>query len=443
MALGWLVSAAADRAFAADVVTPSDADKEKVMSQAPPGARQYYDGYWFSPPIIADPLANWQPHKPPWQFCHNESYLGNSWRAALLDEVKKGVTQLAKQGLAKPDVMVTNSNGDINVELSQLRSQIAQGCNVIISFPGSATGLCSAIEEAADKGILFIAIDSQVSCRGALNVAQNPYYYGKYEGDWIAKEMGGKGNIVIINGQPGVSVTIAKRQGMLDAMKPYSNIKVSGDLYGMWTPAVAKSEMLKYLATHPEPVDAVWSSGQMSVAGGEALEQAGRPQPKIVADGTNMCSYMAYWKNHDLDGFTLAGGGAPMAFGALQVAIRAMSGQKPKGNTIYMPIPVITNANLKDYYKPGMTVQDTCWAARRMGAWCRTTISTNSSPAGSRSRRFCLSPSKTASPLNQRRARRKNRPPNPPGGLPLPGGENKWLSRARARGGPAASACIH
>ena len=277
------------------------------MAQAPPGARQYYDGYWFSPPIIADPLANWQPHKPPWQFCHNESYLGNSWRAALLDEVKKGVTQLAKQGLAKPDVMVTNSNGDINVELTQLRSQIAQGCDVIISFPGSATGLCSAIEEAAAKGILFIAINSQVSCRGALNVAQNPYYYGKYEGDWIAKEMGGKGNIVIINGQPGVSVTIAKRQGMLDAMKPYPNIKVSGDLYGMWTPAVAKSEMLKYLATHPEPVDAVWSSGQMSVAGGEALEQAGRPLPKIIADGTNMCSYMAYWKDHDLDGFTLAG----------------------------------------------------------------------------------------------------------------------------------------
>jgi ribose transport system substrate-binding protein len=51
-----------------------------------------------------------------------------------------------------------------------------------------------------------------------------------------------------------------------------------------------------------------------------------------------------------------------MAFGALQVAIRALSGQKPKVNTIYMPIPVITNANFKDYYKPGVTVQDTCWA---------------------------------------------------------------------------------
>ncbi len=136
-------SATADRSFAADVVTPSETDKEKVISEAPPGARQYYDGYWFSPPIIADPLANWQPHKPPWQFCQSQSYLGNSWRAALLDEVKKGVAQLAKQGLAKPDVMVTNSNGDINVELTQSRSQIAQGCDVIISFPGSATG-CAA-----------------------------------------------------------------------------------------------------------------------------------------------------------------------------------------------------------------------------------------------------------------------------------------------------------
>jgi ribose transport system substrate-binding protein len=129
LALGWLVSATADRAFAADVVAPGYADKEKVMSEAPPGARQYYDGYWFSPPIIPDPLTNWQPHKQPRQFCHNESFLGKSSRAALLDEVKKGVAQLAKQGLAKPDVMVTNSNGDINVELTQLHLQIAQGCD--------------------------------------------------------------------------------------------------------------------------------------------------------------------------------------------------------------------------------------------------------------------------------------------------------------------------
>lgn len=90
-----------------------------------------------------------------------------------------------------------------------------------------------------------------------------------------------------------------------------------------------------------------------------------------------------------------------MASGALQVAIRAMSGQKPKVNTIYVPIPVITNANFKDYYKPGMTVQNACWAEpRRTGAWRRTSLSTSSSLAGSRSRRFCLKSRDLARPLD-------------------------------------------
>ena len=39
-----------------------------------------------------------------------------------------------------------------------------------------------------------------------------------------------------------------------------------------------------------------------------------------------------------------------------------MSGQKPKVNTIFFPLPVITNANIDDCYDPSMTVQSTCFA---------------------------------------------------------------------------------
>ena len=60
---------------------------------------------------------------PPWQICHNDSYLGNSWRANLVAELKALTKQLADQGLAKPDLIVTNSNGDINLELPQLKAR--------------------------------------------------------------------------------------------------------------------------------------------------------------------------------------------------------------------------------------------------------------------------------------------------------------------------------
>jgi ribose transport system substrate-binding protein len=39
-----------------------------------------------------------------------------------------------------------------------------------------------------------------------------------------------------------------------------------------------------------------------------------------------------------------------------------MSGQKPKVNTIFFPLPIITNANIDDYYDPSMNVQSTCFA---------------------------------------------------------------------------------
>jgi ribose transport system substrate-binding protein len=120
----------------------------------------------------------------------------------------------------------------------------------------------------------------------AINVARNPYFYAKLQGDWIMKQLRGKGNVVLMNGQPGTTDTVAEHEAFLEAAKANPDVKITGDLYGMWTGAVAKSEMLKYLATHPQAVDAVWSTGNMGVGVGQALEQAGRPVT-IVTDVTN------------------------------------------------------------------------------------------------------------------------------------------------------------
>ena len=285
----------ASQALADESPTPDQ--QAAALANVPKDAQQYYQGYWYSTKLVADPLANWQPHKAPWQICHNDSYLGNSWRANLVAELQELTSQLAKQGLAKDNLIVTNSNGDINLELTQLKTQIAQGCDLIMMYPGSATGLCSGIRDAFDKGVLVVTIDAPVDCPQAINVARNPYFYAKLQGDWIMKQLGGKGNVVLMNGQPGTTDTVAEHEAFLEAAKANPDVKITGDLYGMWTGAVAKSEMLKYLATHPQAVDAVWSTGNMGVGVGQALEQAGRPVT-IVTDVTNQCSFLAFWKGH-------------------------------------------------------------------------------------------------------------------------------------------------
>ena len=340
---------------------PSPEEQKKTLSAVPADAQKYYGGYWYAGNVVADPFADWKPHPPPWQICHNDSYLGNSWRANLVAELKALTKQLADQGLAKPDLIVTNSNGDINLELSQLKAQVAQGCDIIMSYPGSATGLCSGIKDAYNKGVLFVAIDSPVTCPEGLNVATNPYYRGQFGGEWIAKQLNGKGNVIVMNGQPGTANTVAQETGLRQTVASDPGMKVVGSLFGMWTGSVAKSEVLKFLATHPEPVGAVFSTGNMGVGVGQAFEQSGRPVP-IITEVTNLCSLLAYWKEKNLTAYTFVQDGGPMAYAAFIPALHMMSGQKPKVSTIFMPLPIITSDNFNDYYEPSMTVQSTCFA---------------------------------------------------------------------------------
>ncbi len=347
---------------AAETPAPSAEEQAKILANVPKDDLQYYVGYWYTGPLFQNPLKDFTPHPPPWQICHNDSYLGNQWRANLVAELKLLTGQLAKQGLAKENLIVTNSNGDVNLELSQLKAQVAQGCDLIMMYPGSATGLCSGIHDAYQKGVAVVIIDAPVTCPGAINISTNPYYRGKYVSDWIVKTIGGKGNVVAMNGQPGTANTIAERAALQEVADSTGGaVKVIGDLYGMWTGSVAKTEMLKFAATHPQPIDAVFSTGNMGVGVGQALEQSGRKIPPIT-EVTNNCDLLAFWKEKNLKVVTFVQDGGPMAYSAFVPALRILSGQKPILNTIYMPLPIITNDNLNDYWKPSMTVQSTCFA---------------------------------------------------------------------------------
>jgi ribose transport system substrate-binding protein len=119
--------------------------------------------------------------------------------------------------------------------------------------------------------------------------------------------------------------------------------------------------MLKFIATHPQAIDAVFSTGNMGVGVGQALEQSGRPLA-IITEVTNLCSFLAYWKDKDLVANTSVQDGGPMGYSAFIPALHAMAGQKPVVNTIFMPLPVITAENFGDYYDPSMTVESTCFA---------------------------------------------------------------------------------
>ncbi len=352
------VVAGAARA-AEDFHTPTDAEKAAVMAMVPEGAKKNYEGYWYFSSVVEDPYAKWTPPPPPWQVCFNDSFLSIPWRAEMYDEIKKLNAQYNKAGMTKADVLVTDSNNDINLQLSQYNNLVRQGCNVIISIPGSPSGLCSGYKDAFDKGVLTVTIQSAVACPEAINVGSPQYVDARTQAQWLIDALHGKGNVVMLMGVPGLSTTVAEQAGAADAFKAAPGITLIGTVYGFWSPPASKTEMVKFIATHPQQIDGVWAAGNMSVSAGDAIKQSGRP-PAIQADGTNECSYIAYWKENNLHSFAFSAGGAPNGYEGFLVAMRMLYGQKPSVNTLLFPLTVIDDQNLDKWWRKDISVQSSC-----------------------------------------------------------------------------------
>jgi ribose transport system substrate-binding protein len=367
LALAFVMAAAACGAASASghrvdrAAARTSAHHALTLNSLPSQVRQYYKGFQYFSKLLPDAYASWKPPKPPWKFCYNESYLGNTWRQSSLAEYQKLVQQYEHAGLAKGGLTVTNSDNNVDLQLSQLNTLINEGCNVLISIPGSPTALCSGVAHAFAHHVLFISDESPTYCKDAINVTFNDYWDANIGAKAVLKSIGYKGNVLIELGIPGLSDTVAETKGIMDAIHGHPGIHVLGEVNGQWTPSIAKTATLEFLSTHPQKVDAIIDEGQEDVTPEQALQQSGRPLAKENSF-SGECSFMAFWKQHpDIAAVAVNQGGAPAMYESFEVAARMLAGQKPVVNTLIYPVPEITRATFARWYKPSMTLQSTCY----------------------------------------------------------------------------------
>jgi ribose transport system substrate-binding protein len=341
----------------------ANANKKQDVSFIPEAQRSLYDAFSVVK-VTKDPLAEYKAPTGPLKYCLAESYTKQVFRVGpplgSVGMLKALVGQLVKQGKATGPLVMTDSNNNVSVQLSQMNNLVQQGCQVIFTYPGTATGLCSAVKNAYEKGVLVVSYGTEASCPNMISVDVNQYRMAYLAAENLASRLDGKGNVVLVNAIKGVPAAEAERQGALDALAKHPDIKVTGEIYGNWTPSIAKSEMLSYLATHPDQIDGVWQAGLMSSAVNQALEQAGRKDYKVEAfSGT--CAGLALWHKNGGDNFSFLQAGEPFAYMAMEAAQRVLAGAKPVSNVLLFDMPLITKDNLDEWYQPGMTENSNCY----------------------------------------------------------------------------------
>jgi ribose transport system substrate-binding protein len=323
-----------------------------LINGLPPELTALYDGATDN--LQPSAYDNFKMPAKPWKWCHSESYQGNPWRVSLTNELKRLVELYKAKGWVS-DFELSDSNSDTSRQISQIRAFIDKKCSIITSVAGSATGLNDAIEASYKAGIPFVTISSSVTSPDAINVDSN---YGRWGYDMmhtLGSVLGGKGNIVMVEGIAGAPIVAQERAGADKALKECPGLKVVRTVNGNWTANVTKTVILQALATTPQKIDAVWTTGSESRVVAEDFAEAKRPAPIIT--GSISGDALGYWKAHP-DRYRFEGQGVLPAWNSealFRVAVALLEGQQPKLNTIMIPIPVVHGAELGKWYQPCMT----------------------------------------------------------------------------------------
>lgn len=248
-------------------------------------------------PVGPSAYREWKAKKgPPWTIGYASSYAGNTWRAAVMDRLQNEIIpKWKKLGLLK-DVIITQSNLKDATQIQQMRQLIDQGVDAIIVCCSNPTALNQTIKYAYDKGIPVISATGYLTSPYSLNSSSNYQVAGREMGDWMAQEIGKKGNVLIVQGIPGTSASDAQDRGIKQALAKYPDVKIVGDVAGMWTDQVAQAEVQKWLATNPAQLDGVVVQSAAELGVLRALQQSGRKMIPITIGGET--GALCYWRKN-------------------------------------------------------------------------------------------------------------------------------------------------
>ncbi|WP_194820383.1 ABC transporter substrate-binding protein [Nocardia sp. XZ_19_385] len=124
----------------------------------------------------------------------------------------------------------------------------------ILIAPTHATAMASPMKQARDTGIKIVEVDTALDDTSVAlsSIASDNKKGGELAAQTLAKLIGDKGPVLVINTKAGTSTTDARAQGFQDALKAFPGITSLGVQYNNNEAAQAASIVTATLAAHPD-----------------------------------------------------------------------------------------------------------------------------------------------------------------------------------------------
>ena len=216
----------------------------------------------------------------------SNNFVGNDWR----QQMERVATVSVSKGPLKDrvDLRIENVENTVQAQINSLNNIIREKPDAILVDAGSDSALNPTIKKACDAGIVVISFDQVVTEPCAYALASDWDRIPAVMAEWLATQLGGKGNVILDRGLAGAPISAQLQGGYEKVLANYPDIKVVGYYNGDYALGPEQTGVASLLAANPQ-VDGILTQGYGSGAI-QALKDAGRPIVPVVGFSYNVAA---------------------------------------------------------------------------------------------------------------------------------------------------------
>jgi ribose transport system substrate-binding protein len=216
-----------------------------------------------------------------------DGFGGNSWRKivrAELDDELKDCDNVE-------EVSYSQAGGDIQKYNSAVNSFAAQGYDIILTYDDFGSQALPALRKAQQSGVVVVPYITDVGGTAgedyAANILTDIDTAGQQLSEWVDKQIGGSGNVLLMGGVPGNPTSQHWLKATMSTTAPGIRWLQDKPVDTNWDPAQYQRVTSGLISKYPK-IDAIFSDyGAGSAAEVRAFISAGKPHPPLATSAAS------------------------------------------------------------------------------------------------------------------------------------------------------------
>ncbi len=207
--------------------------------------------------------------------------LANDWRLAQADGLKAALA--AHPGVT---LTVTDGHGDTARQIRDIEDLLHRKVDVLITSPRDGRAMTPVVAQAYRSGTPVVLLTRSIATTDYTSfVSPDDAAIARSAARYMARQLKGKGNILMLQGVPTATTAIARSEAFFAELKQHPGLRVSAVKVGNYLRADAIRAVEEALQ-EGVPFDAIYSQSDSMAAGARvALRKAGRDPGKVLIVG--------------------------------------------------------------------------------------------------------------------------------------------------------------